>query len=346
MSFFELPANGEEAGGIALETLKSTADIDKVRCWRGKGVESFAGRIDDDEIVGGGRDVFGIGAVVSDIGLGALLIGEVGKGVIFNEGELFGFIGEGEADGADAGVEFEDAGVGRCPSLDLEKHLFEERKVGLRKGAGMKGDGSFVECLDEEGLAVDEMPGGAENGVGGGGVDVEPERMPEVVLEKALTEGMEWIMGVDDEGELDAGSGAIDKELGIAEDAGRFVIGGDVVFEEGRAEESGGLVDGWVMDEAVGNGNNVVRVLFEKADVGARTDGELGLEAGLREARGDEGGLKIVGMKEGEGLLPDGRVEGIGKRTARTERKMGASGRIVHKLFTRCSRVVEKIGGC
>ncbi len=91
--------------------------------------------------------------------------------------------------------------------------------MGLRKGAGMEGDGGVVEGLPEEGLAVDELPLVAEDAVGGVGVKVKPDGVPEVVLEEGAAEVLEVGLVVEDEDELDFVGGAVDKELDVAEEA-------------------------------------------------------------------------------------------------------------------------------
>lgn len=286
--------------------------------------------------------MFGVDGQVRDVGF-ALLEREMGKGVVFNEGDVGVF--EGEADGADACVEFEDVVGGVDPGFDFLEHLLEEGKMGLRKGARMEGDGGLVERLPEEGGAVVVVPGVAEDPVVEVGVVVGVERMPEVVFEEALDEGVgEWV-GVD-EGELDFLGGGGDKELDVAESAGVVIaVGGDVLAEYLFLDESDGAVDGGVVDGAVGDGDDVMGVPLKEADL-IGSNGEFSFEAGLAKALRDEGGFERVGAEKCEGVLPNGWIEVVGDFTAGAGGEMGTCGWIVHKLFTTCSKVVDKVGRC
>lgn len=269
-------------------------------------------------------------ALVVDVGFGGLLVREVGKRVVFDEGNAASFGREGEADGADAGVEFEDAALGRGPAVDFVEHLFKKGKVRLGKGSGMKRNGRLIERLPKEGLAVDEAPGGAEDRVGSAGLHIEPDGVPQIVFEETVDKGFGFVVCIDDEGELDAVCGAVDKKLEVAEAEGGVLL-----------QDGDGAVDGGMVDKAMGNGDDVVSVAFKEADLRAGADSQFGFEARLAKTIRDERGLDIVRAKEEKRLLPNGGIE-VGDGAAGAERKMGACGGIVHNLFTRCSRVVEK----
>jgi hypothetical protein len=107
-------------------------------------------------------------------------------------------------------------------------------------------------------------------------------------------------------------------------------------------DQGDSTIDGGMVDEAVGNGEDIVRVFLKEADTRSGTDGEFGLEAGLGKAVDEEAGLDVVRAEEAKRFLPNRRMGVIGEGTAGAEGEMGACGRVVHKLFTSCSRVVDK----
>ena len=79
----------------------------------------------------------------------------------------------------------------------------------------------------------------------------------------------------------------------------------DLVFNELDA-----LIDGGVVDHAIGDRDDLVRMFAEEADFRARADGELCLVAGGGKAVCNEAGLEFAPEK-GENFLPNRGIEEV-----------------------------------
>lgn len=187
--FLDRPACGEKLGGVALEGVEVTGDVEEIARpsldgAEESGVESFARGIDEK----GGRGVEmgdGMGGILAGVGDVEMVHGEergVGVGVVFDEVNGVAFGGGEEAEGADAGVDFEEIGAGWDPFEEIGCEVREEGPVGLGEGTGVESDGVVVEELGEMGGAVEMDPLVAEDTVGGLGLDIEVDGVPEIVL--------------------------------------------------------------------------------------------------------------------------------------------------------------------
>ncbi len=363
---FDLIAGGEEVERVAPEAFEAAADVDEVVMGgefleEGR-LEPFAGRIDDDQVAVGEGGGICVDALIGKERLmggweafKAFLEREVGVGVVFDELDLGGFVAERKTDGAGAGEEFDDFLIGLRPRFDFLNHFFEERKMGLRKSAGMESDLSAIESMDEKGLSVEELPRISEDPVIGGVMEIEPDRVPKIGMfqERAAKRGNFWSrgIGVEDEYELDPVCFPIDGELQVAEVAGWgiFCINGETVSGDFVFDECGGAVDRGMMDAAIGDRDDFVGPFFKKAYFRGRPDGEFGLQSGLVESVRVKDGTEMGrgGLEKGEGVVPNGWMEKIFIQFASgTEGKMRAGGGFVHNLFTRRSKVVDKRSLC
>jgi len=209
--------------------------------------------------------------------------------------DLCGFVAEREADGACACEEFDDFLIRVGPGFDFLDHGFKEREMRLGKGAGMESDRGVVNGVEKEWFAVDELPSIAKNAVVQIGLEIKPDRMPEIVFEERLAESGELrrcIASVEDEDELDPVCGPVDGELDVAEMArmGIFGINRNRMSSDFLLDDRGGLVDRGVVDAAMRDRDDFVRPFFEEADFRWGADGEFGFEAG---------GVESVRMKDG-----------------------------------------------
>lgn len=170
-----------------METFEAAAHIDEARSFKGAeaveegGVESLAGRVGDDELVffDEAEGLGGVEAVIMKVAGGAALLKrEAGERVVFDEVDPGRLAGQGEADRADASVEFEDFLFGGGPRIDRAEHPLEKGKVRLGEGARMESDGDSIQGLMEKRFSCDLQPCIAENAVGLGGVEVKPKRVP------------------------------------------------------------------------------------------------------------------------------------------------------------------------
>lgn len=170
-----------------METFEAAAHIDKARLFEGAkavqegGVEPFAGRVGDDELVffDETEGLGGVEAVVVEVAGGAALLKrEAGERIVFDEVDPGRLAGQSEADRADACVEFEDFLFRGGPRIDRVEHPLEKRKVRLGKGARMESDGDAVQGLMEKRFSGDLQPRAAENAVGLGRVEVKPKGVP------------------------------------------------------------------------------------------------------------------------------------------------------------------------
>lgn len=167
------------------------------------------------------------------------------------------------------------------------------------------------------------------------------------MFEKALAESVDLGRasgGIKDKGELDFSGISAGEKLDVPEQAGgrRLAVEGEMMRFDFFFNEGGALVDGRVMDLALGNRDNFVGVFAEEADLGAGADGEFGFKAGREEAVCNEARLEAAPEK-GEDLLPNRRVEEVlAKGAAGTGRKVGSGvcGKLFHNSSITCSQLV------
>lgn len=142
--------------------------------------------------------------------------------------------------------------------------------MSLGKRGGVKGNREGSELLVEEGGAGEVKPGGAENSVGAGGLEVVPNgvvrglgEMGEEAIHGGCGGG-----GVPDESELNQVGFKVDEELGVAKEplVGGLIIGVDLGLLDRMSKVVNGFVDGGMMDFTMGDGHGMVGGGAEEAD--------------------------------------------------------------------------------